>query len=136
VNKQEKKVYLIVLGAQGSYYFILGLGILLASFADINFFDKLALKPPSYVSSGLLIGIGSSLFLSMQNLRRAWSVYILGIICASTLFIYEVAYAYNYSNTLFHVFDLLMELTFILLWAWLLYWKWINKKFAKLNTDL
>lgn len=134
MNYRERKAYSYLLLIQGSYCFILGL--LLFSIQ----ISKLYYAPPllpeshyiSYLLGGILLGIGLTLIFSRRNYKQNLSSYLLGFITATAFLLHNAIYLYHFEGNNFLWLDLLIQLGFFLCWIWLIYWKWIENKFAEM----
>lgn len=135
MNNRERKAYSILLVIQGSYYFILGLLMLLIQKKQL-FYDLPQIAEINYIFSlfgGVLLGIGLSfIFFSKNKDKQNRSISILGFVAAFTFFLHDSVYLYHYDSNSFLWMDLLIQLGILLTWAWLVYWWWIEYKFAKI----
>lgn len=132
MNYRERKVYSYLLLIQGSYCFILGL-LLFSIQIPLLYYTLPALPESKYISSllgGIIFGVGLTMIFSRRNFKQNISSYLLGPITATIFFLHNSIYLFNFEGNNFLWLDLLIQLGFVLSWVWLIYWKWIENKFA------
>lgn len=134
MNNQERKIHYYLLGTQGTYYFFLG--ITAFSFqlvTDLYLIDKAprAIYLTS-LATAFLLGIGITLFLAKKYYKQSLYGGVLGIITAVAFFIHHSIFLYEFDSSPYLWVDWIFQLSFLLAWIWLFYWKWIEDKFANL----
>ena len=130
MNYRERKAYSNLLLVQGSYCFILGL--LLLSIPRL-LYDLAPVPEPKFtvrLMGGILVGIGFTLIFAKRNYKQNSSIYSLGFFTSLSFFLHDSIYLFHFDGGSFLWLDLLIQLGFLLGWIWLLYWKWIESKFA------
>ncbi|MCE7054674.1 hypothetical protein LZF95_08320 [Algoriphagus sp. AGSA1] len=135
MNKQESKLYYRLSEAQGIYYIGIGVVIMLYSLTSNQSDEYLILQCNSALVGSLIVGIGCALFIGKKYPNVPSPICIIGLASAGSIFITQVNDALAGQSAVIQSLDLAIELTFIGLWIYLIYWKWINRKFSKLNTD-
>ncbi|WPR75976.1 hypothetical protein [Algoriphagus sp. NG3] len=135
MNKQESKLYYRLAGVQGIYYIVAGFVIILFSLTA-NQVDKHLITPCNSAMVGsLIIGIGCTLFAGKKYPNVPSPICIIGLVSSGSIVITQANNALVGQHTVIQSLDLVIELAFIGLWIYLIYWKWINREFSKLNTD-
>tara|TARA_R110002020_G_scaffold254617_1_gene468352 strand:+ start:35325 stop:35735 length:411 start_codon:yes stop_codon:yes gene_type:complete len=135
MNRQESRLYYSLSEIQGSYYVFIGIFILFLSIEYPTESNLLIMEQSTSLFGTLLIGIGCSLFIGKNNKKVHYSVCILGLFSSWSIFIQQVSSAYAGESNFLQNIDLFIQLAFSILWLYLLYWKWVNRKFSKLNSE-
>jgi hypothetical protein len=131
MNKKDRKIFHFLSLSQGVYYCLLGISI-----GFVLVFNPAHSRPftPLYdsgVIAGLLIGVGCSLYKSRGFIDPRNSIFYLGFICAVTFLINHII---SNQSSILQFADLLIQTVFLLLWTYLLYWRWVIGEFLKLSS--
>jgi hypothetical protein len=132
MNRKDRKIFYFLTTSQGIFYIILGISVALFSLFNPSLTSRFTQVYNTGVVAGLLIGVGCSLYKSRGFQEPRNSIYYLGLICSVTCLINQI----NHSGDapIFQFVDVVIQTMFVLLWSYLLYWRWVIGEFLKLSS--
>jgi len=133
VNTQEKKLQYYLLCYQGLYYFAEGFLMLFFQNSGSTIQPLYTCLYNNLLTNGLLIGIGISLYLGRRVKANSISISSLGSISALLMLVYQISIAFSFSSDFWQSLDLIVQLLFLVLWGYLIYWQWIEGEFTEMN---
>ena len=133
VNTQERKLQFYLLCYQGLYYFAGGIILLLYNTTRSPILQSYPSFYTNLLIYGFLMSIGLSLFLGRRAKGNTISLTSLGALSALVMLVYQISVAFSSSTDLWQSLDLIVQLLFLVIWGYLIYWKWIEGEFAEMK---